>query len=492
MKKLIILIASLSVALGFTACDLDITPDTAITGPDAARLKYVQGMRAGVYNDMTTLTSPVYTINDEYQSDLFVQTDISGNRGGYFHRWELYASDQDVRGQWYAYYSVVAGINYALGKCAETSVSSDAAKEELALYVAELHFFRAYVLNQVAVHFCEAYDPAKAASQPGIPYPTTYAPGTGLARGTLQNVYSSILEDLKIAEAGVTTAGSANSVYLTADAVTAFKARVALQMKNYADAIKFASSLYAKYPLVNSKDALGRMWTADISTETIMQFLVSTTTLSLVSNSNAYDFTLATWTEATKSFVFDPSDVPCKWVEELFSQDDWRYGTYVDVLPTKQFGEGMLMIKLAGNESLRSTPTRMNYCNMPKLFRIAEMYLIEAEAQYFKGGDAKQALNQLRAKRGLTAVNSSGAALLQDIKDEYIREFIGEGYRMSCLKRWGDGFTREAPAFVAGHTAAGYNLKIAANDYRFTWPIPQIEIQNNPAISPADQNEGYK
>lgn len=33
MKNTILLLASLCALFGFTACDLDITPDTAITGP---------------------------------------------------------------------------------------------------------------------------------------------------------------------------------------------------------------------------------------------------------------------------------------------------------------------------------------------------------------------------------------------------------------------------------------------------------------------------
>lgn len=492
MKKVIKLIAALSIAFGFTACDLEMTPETSITGPDAAQLKYVQGLRAGVYNDMTTITSPSYTMSDEYQSDLYVQTSESGNRGGFFHRWEFYADDQDIRGQWYAYYSVIAGINYTLDKCAQTSVSSAEAQAEIDLYVAEMHFFRAYLFNQLALHFCDAYDPATAASKLGVPCPTVYAPGTGLGRGTLADTYAAILADIKVAEEGIRTTGSANAFYLTADAVTAFKARIALQMKEYADAIKYASSLYGRYPLVASQQALSKMWSADTSSETIMQFRLIPTTISLVSGSMVSDFTYGTWNEAGQKYIFAPADVPCKWVAALYAQDDWRYGVYVDVCPTEKMGDGLLMVKLTGNLSLRTSAKNMNYCNMPKMFRIAEMYLIEAEAQYFKGGDAKTPLNKLRAQRGLGAVSGTGQELLKEIKNEYVREFIGEGMRMSCLKRWGDGIKRDLPDFVKGFTAVGFDLQVAAGNFRFTWPIPLIEIQNNPAIAPADQNEGYK
>ncbi len=491
MKNTILLLASLCALFGFTACDLDITPDTAITGPDAARLKYVRGMRAGVYNDMTSLASPAYTINDEYQSDLYVQTTNSSNRGGFFFRWEIYEDDQDIRGQWHGYYAMIANINYALNKCAETEVSSDAAREEIALYVAEMHFFRAYLFDQLALHFCKAYDPATAASTPGIPCPKSYAPGASLGRGTLAATYAAILEDLKVAEAGITTPGAADSPYLTVDAVTAFKARIALQMKDYGNAARYASSLYAKYPLAASKQALGEMWSADTSTETITQFLVTPTTLSLLGGTVS-DFTAGKWEEANGDYLYAPSDVPTQTVADLFVEDDWRFGNYVAICRTQNYGTGLLMTKLLGNVSLRTTPTLLNYANMPKMFRVAEMYLIEAEARYRDNGDAATPLNALRRNRGLAPVTATGDALLQEIKNEWVSEFIGEGFRWACLLGGGVGCTRVKPDFLAADAlAVGSSLSVRANDYRFTWPIPQIEIQNNTEMTEEVQNEGY-
>ena len=63
---------------------------------------------------------------------------------------------------------------------------------------------------------------------------------------------------------------------------------------------------------------------------------------------------------------------------------------------------------------------------------------------------------------------------------------------MACLKRWGDGFTRVKPDVLAADAlAVGSSLSVRANDHRFTWPIPQIEIQNNTEMTEEDQNEGY-
>lgn len=100
MKKIINLMVMLGAVCGFTACDLEITPDTAIAGKDAAHLKYVSALRNGIYNNMTTVTAYSNLVNTEYYTDLFNETINSGNRGGFFSRWNLHADDQDILKLW--------------------------------------------------------------------------------------------------------------------------------------------------------------------------------------------------------------------------------------------------------------------------------------------------------------------------------------------------------------------------------------------------------
>ena len=71
MKKISYLITVLGMGLGLASCDLSITPDTDVAGPDAGKLVYVEGLRNGVYNKFTIASSYVFMRYPEYYTDTF-------------------------------------------------------------------------------------------------------------------------------------------------------------------------------------------------------------------------------------------------------------------------------------------------------------------------------------------------------------------------------------------------------------------------------------
>ncbi|MDE5702785.1 MAG: RagB/SusD family nutrient uptake outer membrane protein, partial [Bacteroides sp.] len=91
--------------------------------------------------------------------------------------------------------------------------------------------------------------------------------------------------------------------------------------------------------------------------------------------------------------------------------------------------------------------------------------------------------------------NLSGNALTQAIRDERLKELIGEGFRLSDLRRWNEGFTRDSsypisPDIEGFFVNAGKTLSYQPGDYRMVWPIPATEIQSNPQLD-GQQNPGY-
>jgi hypothetical protein len=130
------------------------------------------------------------------------------------------------------------------------------------------------------------------------------------------------------------------------------------------------------------------------------------------------------------------------------------------------------------------------HVNMPKPLRLAEQYLIRAEAYCRKGnyGAASADLSTLRESRHTAGGSISVKAdnWLQTISDERVRELYMEGFRLNDLKRWKMGFERTPQA---QSQSEGSSIKIAADDPLYVWPIPNHEIESpGSSIQPNESN----
>lgn len=167
-----------------------------------------------------------------------------------------------------------------------------------------------------------------------------------------------------------------------------------------------------------------------------------------------------------------------------------------------------------------SSPSDMN-CG---LMRLAELYLIEAEANIeWTSGDlalAKKDLDLIRSRVGMPEVDgSSRESLRKALRYERAVELCDEGFRWFDLRRWGiaekavngtiyapaqDGSMSNArPSFddnwlptYDGSTFDGQAMNLRVyNTYTYRtgkdelWPIPQTELDTNPLIN--ENNPGY-
>ncbi|MBU2998139.1 RagB/SusD family nutrient uptake outer membrane protein [Cellulophaga baltica] len=113
------------------------------------------------------------------------------------------------------------------------------------------------------------------------------------------------------------------------------------------------------------------------------------------------------------------------------------------------------------------------------VLRLAELYLIRAEANYHTGDrtSALEDLNTLRLRAGLPIATESGAAILTAIKTARRKELFTEwGHRWMDLNRWQE----------ADEVLGSFKENWQSSDSLF--PIPEQEILSNPNLIP---NEGY-
>jgi len=143
--------------------------------------------------------------------------------------------------------------------------------------------------------------------------------------------------------------------------------------------------------------------------------------------------------------------------------------------------------KLKGSDngwSVAKYGTKDEDNNNVTVFRLAEMYLIRAEARAQQGnvtgtGSAMDDINVLRDRANaplITAATQSQMILL--IEKERLYELAYEGHRWYDLVRTG-----RASAVMSAFSP---NWK----DTEDLWPIPQRELLNNPALV-GNQNPGY-
>lgn len=127
--------------------------------------------------------------------------------------------------------------------------------------------------------------------------------------------------------------------------------------------------------------------------------------------------------------------------------------------------------------------------------RLAEVYLNFAEAAYnlTKTADANSAINTIRARVGLPALNLSGTTLLSQIKKERMLELAFEGHRYWDLRRWKDAVATLTGLYVHGLKTTDTGGGSFTYDYItcddaprqfpskfYAFPIPSSEITNNP------------
>lgn len=482
--------AVIAVAFGLNSC-LEKLPGDYILEEEAMQtLSDAEQTLTGIYTAYmsSALYSGYLTLCPDIQADLVYAVQGNSNQYGTHWLWDIRSTNSEIEAVYAGLYRVIGRCNFYLDQVDKlrSSLTDDAEIQYLDYYTGEVYCARALAYSELIKCFCKAYDPATAESELGVVLADTYFGEKPAKRATLKDSYAFVIEDLKKAQELLDEENDGyDAPYFTQAAAHAIHARVALYMQDWDAAVEHSTKLIesdnfalasARSYATSSQTYLQYMWTNDASFEDIWRIGYTATSFGGAQGSVFLNFT-------TDYYYYYPDYVPAQWVLDLYGSGDARYNAYFAQLKTGYAHQltWPLLVKYYGNESLMSN--MIYHVNMPKPLRLAEQYLIRAEAYCRKGNFAKASsdlstLGQARYVNG-GSISVNAGNWLQTISDERVRELYMEGFRLHDLKRWGQGFQRTPQSQTQSE---GSSMKVDASDPLFVWPIPNHEI-----VSPGSQ-----
>ena len=489
--------AVIAVALSMTSC-LEKLPGGYILEEDAMQtLSDAEQTLTGIYTAYMSgaLYSGYLTLCPDIQADLVYAVQGNTNQYGTHWLWDIRSTNSEIESVYAALYRVIGRCNFYLDQVDKlrSSMTDDEDIKYLDFYTGEVYCARALAYSELLKCYCKAYDPATAENELGVVLADTYFGQKPAARASLKDSYDFVISDLKKAQELLDEENDGfDAPYFTKAAAHAIHARTALYMQDWDSAIEHSTVLIdsdafalasARGYVSSTQTYLDYLWTNDSSYENIWRIGYTTTSYGGAQGSVFLNFT-------TDFYYYYPDYVPAQWVLDLYGAGDARYNAYFANLQTGYPHQLVwpLLVKYYGNEALMQN--LIYHVNMPKPLRLAEQYLIRAEAYCQKGAFAQASadLSALRESRytsgGTISVNAGN--WLETISDERVRELYMEGFRLHDLKRWGKGFERTPQSQTQSE---GSSLKIEAGNPLFVWPIPNHEIVSpDSQIQPNESN----
>jgi len=447
MKKayLILLISMIS----FTGCHDLLQPkpvDLLVDDLVLNEASDVPNVEIGLYSAFRGITGAIVIAGDLTADNLIHNGTFTEYRELGVKR--ITPSNATVASMWQAIYNTIYIANFILEKLPDVSGVSSAERNKV---LATAHFLRGYA------YFIGYYTFGPIPKVTGI----TIQSNQNVPRSSDQEMLDFILEDYNEALGQLTTTPT-NAGYASDYAVRSALAQYYLYLKDWDKAEQFATQVIesGKYPLEQNFSSIVLK---DFTSESIFEMGYT------ISDDPA---TLNTLFLGRREII--PSNQEILALASDESGDRFSSITF-DSKNLNGTDNGWSVAKYG---------TAVEDNNNIVVFRLAELYLIRAEARAQLGKvtgteSAQEDLNVLRTRANATAVSSvSQSQMLLLIEDERRYELAFEGHRWYDLVR--TGRAKEVMSAFSSAWKDTYNL----------WPIPQHEIQNNRALV-GHQNPGY-
>lgn len=429
-------------------------------------------------NTLETAVNGIYSILQEdgyYGRNMYIMPELmadnlrlsSRNTGRYldFNNFVVSKEDTYVESAWNTIYEVAVNATRAIEGGEEIVEEFPEQKEEIEQLVGEAYALRALAHFDLVRLFAQPYNFTDDAGHPGVPLITEVSE-TQIAppRNTVSEVYTAITSDLEkaISDMSEEKQNGRFSVY----AATGLASRVALYQGDNEKAIEYSTKVIESGVfLLIPNGSYMNLWEEDFNQETLME-VINTIADNAETDGLGHFFDVTGYADAlvTESLV------------DIYTEKDVRLKAITEGAKPGAEDHAFFVNKF---------PNGTQHDDNIKILRLAEQYLIRAEA-YTKNGQDELAQKDLqavadRADTGAEAITETGAALLDRVLLERRKELAFEGHRLFDLSR--------NKKDVEIDQGGGKLIEASYPNDRFILPIPLSEMNANPEIGP--QNPGF-
>ncbi len=399
-----------------------------------------QGMVTGKHSGLTTSMAIYSDDLDYYGTD-------SNSRELYNH--SVIAANTLVLGWWRNAYNIIYAANDIIKGLEKTTALSSLEK---APFMGQALFIRGYMHSLLVGLYGE------------IPYITTtdYLVNNTVARMPVNAVYDQIIEDLNKAM-GLMEVWDTSEEHVIPDKYTAqaLLARMYLYTEDWTNAEAMANDIIGAHSLeldinkVFLKNASGSLWQLKPNGVSYMNTYV------------ANQMIINSFPNAAYALSND--------LLEAFEPNDLRYVNWVGNITSS---DGLSTLHYA--YKYKAPVSEKNALEYAIVFRLAEQYLIRAEARAYLGNiiDSNNDLNMIRNRAGLPDIELANSEELKEaiLKERRVELFTEFGHRWFDLVRTGKA-----------NSVLSHKPGWKASDVLL--PIPETELELNPNLNP--QNLGY-
>lgn len=393
---------------------------------------------------------------------------------------------------WYYYYMIIGNANSII-------LNIDDARgleSEKQFIKAQALTFRAYAYTMLSQLYCKRWKDSNNGVSEGLVLRLDTSTD-GLPLSSLKEVYEQIYLDLDDAIELYNQSGKSRRFNYEPDRSVAYAvyARAAITKEDYPKALQMAQSARANYPLMSNNEYKSGFYTPNrewiwssygASDETLYFFSYFAY---IAYNSSASN--VRTFPKGINRELFE--SIPSSDIRKSLFLDPTGYeydnntGEAKSALTSRAralFPDLFSTAKVYAYMQFKIKAEDLPGVGHLNHFRSSEMYLIEAEANYFmnKTTDAQNSLIALNRSSGRDPeynCNLTGIELLNEIKRYRAIELWGEGFDWFDYKRWGDSIERKSFAQGGSFISALAVTYGPSEGNNWVWKIPAKEYEYN-------------